>query len=108
MAETITDIVKRKLDITWSDEATDARIADIIAAAEPTMRHKLGLPESYDFAAVGQERSLFLSYCLYEWNQAANEFDANYLNDILQVRQRWAVRSAEGVGFNADEANGVQ
>lgn len=105
---TLTALVKRKLDITWSDEETDARVADIIAAAEPTMRHKLGLPESYDFAAVGQERSLFLSYCLYEWNQAANEFDGNYLNDILQVRQKWAVRDAEGVSDDADEVDGVQ
>ena len=101
---TLTALVKRKLDITWSDADTDARVADIIDAAEPTMRHKLGLPEDFDFAAVGQERSLFLSYCLYEWNQAANEFDANYLNDILQVRQKWAVR---GVSDDADESDGV-
>lgn len=105
---TLTALVKRKLDITWSDADTDARVADIIDAAEPTMRHKLGLPEGFDFAAVGQERSLFLSYCLYEWNQATNEFDGNYLNDILQVRQKWAVKDAEGVSGDADETNGVQ
>lgn len=102
---TLTALVKRKLDITWSDETTDARVADIIAVAEPTMRHKLGLPEGFDFTAAGQERSLLLSYCLYEWNQAVNEFDANYLNDILQVRQKWAVR---GVSDDADEVDGVQ
>lgn len=102
---TLTALVKRKLDITWSDADTDARVADIIDAAEPTMRHKLGLPEGFDFTAAGQERSLLLSYCLYEWNQAVNEFDGNYLNDILQVRQKWAVR---GVSDDADEADGVQ
>lgn len=102
----LTALVKRKLDITWSDEETDARVADIIAAAEPTMRHKLGLPEGFDFTAAGQERSLLLSYCLYEWNQSVHEFDGNYLNDILQVRQKWSVRSAEGVSADADD--GVQ
>lgn len=105
---TLTALVKRKLDITWSDDVTDARVADIIEAAQPTMRHKLGLPDSYDFTAAGQERSLLLSYCLYEWNQAAGEFDANYLNDILQVRQKWAVRDAGEVSGDADEADGVQ
>lgn len=101
---TLTALVKRKLDITWSDADTDARVADIIDAAEPTMRHKLGLPEGFDFTAAGQERSLLLSYCLYEWNQAAQDFDSNYLNDILQVRQKWAVA---GVSDDADEADGV-
>ena len=105
MADTaLTALVKRKLDITWSDEETDARVADIIAAAEPTMRHKLGLPDGYDFTAPGQEQSLLLSWCLYEWNQSAQEFDMNYLNDILQVRQKWAV-----AGVSADaETDGVQ
>ena len=103
MAETLTDLVKRKLDITRSDEVTDARVADIVAVAEPTMRHKLGLPEGFDFTAPGQERSLLLSWCLYEWNQAANEFDGNYLNDILQIRQKWSV-----VGVSGDDDDGVQ
>lgn len=105
---TLTALVKRKLDITWSDETTDARVADIIAAAEPTMRHKLGLPEGFDFTAAGQERSLLLSYCLYEWNQAVSEFDTNYLNDILQVRQKWSVLGSGEVTGDADEADGVQ
>lgn len=108
MADTeLTALVKRKLDITWTDEVTDARVADIIDVAEPTMRHKLGLPETFDFTAPGQERALLLAWCLYEWNQSANEFDANYLNDILQVRQKWAVKSEEATG-DADTTDGVQ
>ena len=103
MADTLTDLVKRKLDITWSDDVTDARVADIVAAAEPTMRHKLGLPEGFDFTAPGQERNLLLSWCLYEWNQATGEFDGNYLNDILQVRQKWSVAEVSG-----DADDGVQ
>lgn len=108
MAETeLTALVKRKLDITWTDEVTDARVADIIDVAEPTMRHKLGLPETFDFTAPSQERALLLAWCLYEWNQSANEFDANYLNDILQVRQKWAVKSGEATG-DADTTDGFQ
>lgn len=103
MADTLTDLVKRKLDITWSDEVTDARVADIVAVAEPTMRHKLGLPEGFDFTAPGQERNLLLSWCLYEWNQATSEFDDNYMNDILQVRQKWMLR-----GASDDADDGVQ
>lgn len=99
MAETLKDKVKRKLDITWTDDGTDARVADIIDIALPTMRHKLGLPETYDFETPGQEQNLLLSWCLYEWNHAADEFDANYLGDVIQVRNKWAVEAdsdAEG------------
>lgn len=94
MAGTLKDKVKRKLDITWSDEDTDARVDDIIDTAIPTMRHKLGLPEGYAFEEAGPELNLLLAWCLYEWNHAADEFDANYLGDIIQVRNKWAVKGA--------------
>lgn len=93
MALILKDLVKRKLDITWDDEDTEARVSDIIAIAVPVMRHKLGTPDDFKFETEGQEQALFLSYCLYEWNHAVNEFDANYLNDILQVRQKWEVEA---------------
>ena len=79
--------VKRKLNITWSDEDTDGRIADIIEAAIPSLMHKLGITAAdYDFATPGMENRLFLALCLYEWNHAAHEFDTNYANDIAQCR----------------------
>lgn len=79
--------VKRKLNITWSDEETDKRVNDIIASATPILKHKLGIADvDYDFSAPGLENLLFLAYCMYEWNHAVNEFDANYANDIAQCR----------------------
>lgn len=91
MSGTLFDLVKGKLNITWSDEDTDSEINRIIEDGQIEMRRKLGTPESYDFTIEGQERKLFLSWCLYEWNHASNEFDENYLNDILQVRQKYEV-----------------
>lgn len=87
----LTAKVKRKLNITWSDDDTDARVADIMAIAAPELRHKIGLADTFDFSAPGQEQKLFLALCLYEWNHAANEFDSNYANDLMQCRQRRAV-----------------
>ena len=95
MAHELAALVKRKLNITWSDADTDARVEDIIGLAVPTMRHKLGLPTGYDFKEAGQEQSMLLSFCLYEWNNAAADFDSNYLNDILQIRQKWEVLDAD-------------
>ena len=81
------DQVKRKLDITWVDEDTDRRIKDIMDSVSPVLKHKLGITDSdYDFSVAGLENMLFLALCLYEWNHSANEFDANYANDIAQCR----------------------
>lgn len=81
------DQVKRKLNVTWSDEDTDARIADIVDSVSPALRHKLGITDpEFDFSAPGRENMLFLAMCLYEWNHTANEFDDNYANEIAQCR----------------------
>lgn len=81
--------VRRKLNVTWDDDDTTARIEEIMASAVPTMIHKLGIADAdFDFSVPGMENSLFLSYCLYEWNHCANEFDSNYANDIGQVREK--------------------
>lgn len=79
--------VKRKLNITWDDEDTNALVEDIIASATPILIHKLGIADpDFDFSEAGAENNLFKSYCLYEFNHVANEFDDNYHNEIAQVR----------------------
>lgn len=95
MSDALTNLVRHKLNITWDDEDTNARVAEIIADGQVEMRRKLGTPDEFDFTTVGQERKLFLSWCLYEWNHKSNEFDGNYLNDILQVRQKYEVAAYE-------------
>lgn len=88
--------VKRKLNVTWSDTETTARIEEIIDSAIPTLKHKLGIHEpDFDFSAAGTENMLFKNYCLYEWNHCVEEFDVNYANDIAQVRAQWDVKYKE-------------
>lgn len=80
--------VKRKLNITWEDEDTTNRIEEIMASASLDLSHKLGLVDDFDFSAPGAENTLFLNYCLYEWNHALAEFDLNYERLIAQVRTK--------------------
>ena len=97
--------VKRKLNITWDDVDTTARVEEIIESAIPDLKHKLGITDGdFDFADAGAENTLFLAYCLYEWNHALNEFDLNYERMIAQVRAEWEVKQyiAEGAE-NAEE-----
>lgn len=107
-SQELTNKVKRKLNITWSDQETDARVIDLMDNAAVSLRHKIGLAETFDFEAPGQEQSLFLSLCLYEWNHAANEFDSNYANDLMQARQRRAVEQAREEAGDADQTIDVQ
>ena len=91
--------VKRKLNITWSDEDTDANVLDIMESAAVILRRKLGIKdESFDFSAPGAENLLFRAYCLYDYNHRAEEFDENYANDIAQTRDKHLLNSLEVSG----------
>lgn len=84
--------VKRKLNVTWDDDETTARIEEIIASAIPDLTHKLGIVDAeFDFSVAGAENTLMLAYCLYEWNHALSEFDLNYERMIAQVRAKYEV-----------------
>ena len=84
--------VKRKLNITWDDEDTNARIEEIINAAIPDLKHRLGIfDDSFDFSTADEENMLFLAYCFYEWNHCLNEFDVNYERMIATVRVKHEV-----------------
>ena len=92
MTETLYEQVKRKLNITWEDEETDRRLKDIINAAIPDLLYKLGIADNdFDFSTAGAENTLFLAYCLYEWNHALNEWEDNYARMIARVRAKHEV-----------------
>lgn len=92
MTETLFVQVKDKLNITWEDDATNRRIENIIKSAIPDMIHRLGIVDKdFDFSIDGSENTLFLAYCLYEWNHVINEFEDNYSKLIAQVRAKHIV-----------------
>ena len=92
MTETLFEQVKRKLNITWEDEETTSRLNRIINSAIPDLKHMLGITDpDFDFSVDGAENTLFLAYCLYEWNHALNEFEDNYSKKIAQVRAQHEV-----------------
>lgn len=85
--------VRRKLNITWEDVDTTARIDEIVASAIPDLKHRLGITEAdFDFSVAGTENILFLAYCLYEWNHALSDFDDNYASMIAQCRAQHEVK----------------
>ena len=99
------DQVKRKLNITWSDEDTDGRVTDVMESVAPALKHRLGITDpEFDFSQAGMENVLFLNLCLYEWNHSANEFWDNYADDIAtcQAIHDVAYYKAHGGGSDAE------
>lgn len=80
--EALLPMVRRKLRITYEDADTDALLRETIedAGADP-------------FAEPGDERSLLKSLCFYAWNDAEDEFWANYAQQLASCREKWMVTS---------------
>lgn len=99
--------VKRKLNITWDDDDTTARVNEIVESAIPDLIRLLGIADpDFDFSVAGAENTLLLAYCLYEWNHALSDFDLNYERMIAQVRTKHEVeyyRAESGAGADAEE-----
>lgn len=106
MSDDLLSQVYGKLRVTWSDEATDERIKEVIMpTAEADLRFKIGIPEGveFDFATPGTENLLFLGHCYYQWNDADDEFGGNYAALLDQARRKWEVmQHAEEKAASAD------
>lgn len=80
--------VRRKLNITWEDDGTDARVTDIIGAVSPELALRCGLDASHVFAPTDPEWPLFLNACLYEFSDALDDFWTNYASSIAIAHVR--------------------
>lgn len=90
------NLVKRKCKITWNDEDTEKRIIEIVENADESMRHMLGMKgASADaFLVSGKTKTLFENYCMYDWNNILDQFEANYRKEILTERHKNEVKNA--------------
>lgn len=94
ISEELKERVKSKLNITWKDAETEAKIKNLTEDAISTLNFKIG-NNTIDYNLSGIEKSLFLNYCLYSWNNCLNEFDKDYINEIYQVRAKYEVNRYE-------------
>ena len=90
MANANTDVmaaVRRKVNVTWTDADTSARLDDVVATVSPRLASLLGYPSNHEFtSADGDAWGLFLNGCLYEFSDAWDDFTTNYADEILSTR----------------------
>lgn len=77
--------VKNYLNITWDDEATNAKVCGLIASAAAYLDGKLGGQPDYE--ADGMPRTLMMEYVRYARDSALDVFENNYLALILTAQQ---------------------
>ena len=70
--------VKNWLDITWDDEATDAKMSGLIASGMVYLDGKLG--EAGNYTGDGLPRTLLLEYCRYGRDSALDVFENTFLS----------------------------
>lgn len=71
-------------NITWSDEATDAKVSALIASGEAYIDGKLGIPA--DYTVSGGPLTLLCEYVRYGLSDALDVFESNYLNRLLAMQ----------------------
>ena len=86
--------VRNYLDITWTDAAGDEKLSGIIARGMKYIDRAAGA--AMDYTLEDKPRELLFDYCRYVRSNALDEFQANYLPELLglQLREE-AARYAE-------------
>ena len=76
--------VKNYLQITWTDEDTDARLKELIIAGTAYLDNKLG--NTGDYTVPGYPRTLLFEYVRYARDGALDVFESNYRSMILAMQ----------------------
>lgn len=85
--------VRRKLNVTWTDSGTEARVSDVVATVSPALALRCGLDQAHEFSTGDPEWALFLNACLYEFSDALDDFWENYASEVGEAHLRNTIAS---------------
>ena len=100
ISEELMTVAKNYLDITWTDEAADAKLEGQLRRGMSYIMAKTGVSES---AFAGDDvdyraQELLLNYVLYDRQGSADQFKKAYRSDIIGLHARWEVQNASSAG----------
>lgn len=89
------EAARNYLDITWEDAAGDAKLSGILARGMRYIDVLTGAAQ--DYSVEDSPRALLLDYVRYVRADALDEFQVNYLHELLalQIREEIAYFEAE-------------
>lgn len=74
-------IVKNRLDITWSDAATDDKLTLMIENGIAELDYLSGVAN--DYMQAGKAQSLLFAYVMYDRANCLDDFKTNYQSEII-------------------------
>ena len=95
--------VENYLNITWDDEATDAKVSGLIASGMMYLNSKLGAEA--DYTLDGYPRTLLMEFVRYARDSALDVFENNYQALILGMQTERLVSSYGSTVEGTDPAN---
>jgi len=78
------DAAKNELDISWSDEATEKKLTGILERGIAYLDRHAGAAK--DYTVEGDARALLFDYARYARAGALDEFEKNYLHELLSLQ----------------------
>lgn len=91
--------ILNELDITFSDEAFEKKIAAIMKRGKDYLNDKFG--STIDFEKDGQAMELLVSYCRYGRSNAIEQFQHDFAPELTALALRGAM-TAQEVPENAE------
>lgn len=98
---TLLDLLKAKIDITWSDSATDSKLKEFIESSIAWFVEKTGYVE-FNYLQASTERELILTRVQYARENMLDDFSKNYKSEIVAMINRAKVRKYNASTQNAD------
>ena len=80
------DAVRNYLDITWNDDAGEEKLSGIVARGMKYLDGVAG--EALDYMVEDKPRELLMDYCRYVRSNALDEFQQNYLPELLTLQNQ--------------------
>ena len=78
------EAVKNYLDITWEDPAGDEKLSGILARGIKYINSVAGA--ELDYIVEDKPRELLFDYCRYVRSNALDEFQNNYLHELISLQ----------------------
>lgn len=85
--------VKNYLDITWDDPESEKKLSGIIARGMHYLDKAAGA--NNDYTVEDKPRELLMDYCRYARSNALDEFQRNYLHELLSLQIETAVSAGD-------------
>ena len=87
------EAVKNYLNITWEDPAGDEKLSGILARGIKYINSVAGA--ELDYIVEDKPRELLFDYCRYVRSNALEEFQKNYLHELLSLQINEEVKRYE-------------